>query len=425
MKLAILGSSPIALETAVRFHLHGASLTWFNASEGQLHFAFASGHLNWETTTSELGWELIKEKPAEQFSPELWTQKYLNPLTQILKSGQEVKTHPVLSITKRYLGLDEDIKGKSRFLDLFRVIFQVNPAEFIDKQKDSDPEMYEKLNAEFVQSLQSHIEMYEDFDVVIDVREATLAQSLGASGKALGEARISPQHISYGAEAMRSGSIMDPKGAVREMALIGSGELAVETLLCLQDWMKDIHTRLFVVTHESEPFEEFLKSAVNSTKEKFQALLSDMQNEWESERETFHIKLREWQELDDFVQVKIPKPAEPIPRLNFFSGHNVTAVDQLIDRKRLFLTLEKPDFREGKWHSENNELDLKTVGVDHVLAVADMKREEIAILKPQEVGYFELIPHHASTQNFWSIDINQLKGIEDEIFKLFSPASTH
>lgn len=425
MKLAILGSSPIALEAAVRFHLHGASLTWFNVSEGQITFAFPSATLSWESTTSPEGWALINEQPAGKFTPEAWTQKYLNPLTVILKSAQEVKPHPVLSITKRYLSLDEEINGKSRFLDLFRVIFLVNPADFIEKQKNSDPEMYLKLNDEFVQSLQSHIEMFEDFDLIIDAREPIQSLSVAATGRAMGEKRVSGQYISYGLDAMRLAPTLDPNGHCRELAVIGSGEFAVETLLGLQDWMKDVHTRLFLITTEVEPFTNFLKIADTGTKEKFQEFLDYMKSEWEKETETFHVKLREWQELDDFVQVKIPKPAEPIPRLNFFSGHNVTAIDQLIDRKRLFLTLEKPEFRQGLWHQENNVLDLKTIGVDHIFVVSGMKRESVSFLREDEQGFFEVYPHHPSTNGWWKLDLDQLKGIEDEIFKLFSPSSTH
>jgi hypothetical protein len=153
--------------------------------------------------------------------------------------------------------------------------------------------------------------------------------------------------------------------------------------------------------------------------------MKDMEEEFQEEVKTFSQKLREWQTLDDFIQVKIPRPAEPIPRLNFFSGHNVTAIDELIDRKRMFITLEKPDFRQGKKHPENNHLDLKTLGVDHILVAHAKKNRSMIELPSQERGFFDLTPIRANIKNSWERDVENLKGVEDEVFKLFSPADPH
>jgi hypothetical protein len=111
--------------------------------------------------------------------------------------------------------------------------------------------------------------------------------------------------------------------------------------------------------------------------------------------------------------------------LVFFSGHNVTAVDELIDRRRMFLTLEKPDFREGKIHPENNQLDLKTIGVDHVINGHAQKDLKLIQLDSDEKGYFNLTPNLPNMKEGWTKDIHLLEGIENEIFKLFSPVSAH
>jgi hypothetical protein len=161
-------------------------------------------------------------------------------------------------------------------------------------------------------------------------------------------------------------------------------------------------------------------------KNQLKDVLNYFESEFEKETTTFHHKLREWQQLDDFVQAKIPRPVEPIPRLVFFSGHNATAVDQLIDKKRLFLTLEKPDFREGLKQPENNLLDLKTIGVDRVLVALDFERKPLEInLSPDEKGFFVLNPSSVSYKKSWESDLNRLKGLENEIFKLFTPAHAH
>ena len=151
-----------------------------------------------------------------------------------------------------------------------------------------------------------------------------------------------------------------------------------------------------------------------------------MDQEFEKEVNEFHQKLREWQELDDFVQAKKPKPVEPIPRLVYFSGHNATAVDQLIDKRRLFLTLEKPDFREGHKQSDNNALELKTIGVDRILVATNLQKPSIDIhLSVSEIGFYQLEVCLPLVSGAWFKDLEKLKGIENEIFKLFSPAGAH
>jgi len=215
-------------------------------------------------------------------------------------------------------------------------------------------------------------------------------------------------------------------GPERELALVGSHELAAETLMELEGWLKDPRSRLFIVSEEPTPFEYYLRRAVPEKSQKLKSILDYFVQEFKKESEDFHQKLREWQDLDDFIQVKVPKPAEPIPRLVFFSGHNATAVDQLIDKRRLFLTLEKPEFREGLIQAENNALELKTIGVDKVLVATRFERSEIKIgLRMSEKGYFEAVPACTFFTDAWKCDLDQLKGIEDEIFKLFSPRDSH
>lgn len=425
MKLAILGSHSLALETAVRFHVHGAAVTWFRDSQ-ESDFLPLSSDLSWENTTTDNGWELLgKTKITTGFSPEAWTTFYRDPLIDIIRSEQEFKPYKVLSISKRFLAPRETITGKDRFYDLFRIIYQLNPTEFVERQKENDPAMYERLSTEMMESLQSTLEMYDDFDLVVDLRPAREVISINENGRALGESRVSQDKVSKGTRILSELNEITNNKDIREMILIGSGEVAIEALLGLRDWVLNPVNRLFVATAEEVPFEKFLQTASQQVKEKFDHFMAVIQTHWENEMNIFHEKLREWQALDDFVQAKKPRPAEPIPQVNFFSGHNVTAIDQLIDRKRLFLTLEKPDFREGKWQPENNILDLKTLGVDHVLVATRMKREDIVALDDNEKGYFSHQPTSANVDQHWEKDLAALKGIENEVFKLFSLAGTH
>lgn len=426
MKLAILGSSPIALEAALRFHLHGAAITWFNFDEREPESLYESSEINWAQYTTESGWFSLGANKKQTLSWNEWKEHYYSPLVQILKQHHEVKTYEVISITKRFLAPQEEIEGKSRFYDLFRIIFQLNPEEFINKQKENDPETYQKLSEELVRSLQSSLEMYEDFDVVLDLRRETKPTSMAATGRALGEGRITSDKISYGLEALSFVKTLKATPEYRELALIGSSDLAAEILICMEEWLKEPRSRLFIVSTEADPFENVLNSANEKSAQKLRHIFSMMESEFQKEVDEFYAKLKEWQSLDEFVQVKYPRPVEPIPRLNFFSGHNVIAADQLIDRNRLFLTLEKPDFREGKKHPDNNLLDLKTIGADHILVANSLTKETLSpFLNKDEKGMFCINPARPFVKDAWSIDLNRLKGIEDEIFKLFSPASTH
>jgi hypothetical protein len=246
--------------------------------------------------------------------------------------------------------------------------------------------------------------------------------SAAASGRALGEGRKSDK-VSYALDALKFSKNIPAE--LRDIAMIGSDSMAAEMLISLFDWLKDPRSTLFVITTEEEPFEAYLQAADVKTREKFLTIVQYMENEFQKEIEVFTKKLRDWQELDDFVQVKIPKPAEPIPRLNFFSGHNVTAIDELIDRKRMFVTLEKPEFRNGKKHPENNNLDLKTVGADHVLVAHAKKDLSIIEVDHGDQGFFGFTPARLNVANAWEKDLEILEGIEDEIFKLFSPVDSH
>lgn len=424
MKLAILGSSPIALEAALRFHLHGASLTWFNFEEVEYesYFPVLKDHY-----VSEAGKQLLGSEFRAPVDFHSWKADYYNPLMELMKKEQKIRPHEVVSVTKRYLAPFEELQGKSRFIDLFRVIFEMNPVDFIKEQEANNPETFQRLTEELKTSLQTKLEMFEDFDLVLDLRRASAPASLSITGRALGESRIPKDHIKYGFESLSMARLINQEaGNVREIILIGSGEVAAEIVVSLSDWLKDNRSRLFVVSEESWPFEKYLKHGEKAQADKLNDVLIYMEGEFEKEVEEFHHKLREWQGLDDFVQAKMSKPVEPIPRLVYFSGHNATAVDMLVDRRRLFLTLEKPDFREGNKQADNNGLELKTIGADRIFVANKNQKPRLDThLVPDETGYFDFECTLPNIAGAWSKDLEKLKGIENEIFKLFSPAGTH
>jgi hypothetical protein len=276
------------------------------------------------------------------------------------------------------------------------------------------------LSDEFIQSLQASLEMYEDFDVIFDFRKAVEPTSMSVSGRALGEERINDEKVYRGLSIFQ----YSPKETVREVILIGSGEVSATILMKFDNWLVDPRNRLFIVSHEENPYSSFLEKATEEVKNPLLKLLKRMESEFHHEADLFQAQLREWQDLDDFIRAKKPRPAEPIPRLVFFSGHNVTAIDQLIDKKRLFLTLEKPDWRKGLRQPENNHLDLKTIGVDEVVVANDFKKKNISEYSlVNEIGYFILSSKGYVYKDAWRDNLDELQKIEDQVFKLFSPHS--
>lgn len=417
MKVAILGSSPVALEAALRFHAHGAAITWFNLEDDLYHQQ--SIDMDWKDAVSSLGEKLLG-KEFTKLNYQQWLASYFHPLESLLKNeGQRVKPFEVVAITKSRLAPGEEIPGKTRFHDLFRVIYEIDPQNFINEQKDSDPSLFKRLNDEVVHSLQSKIEMYEDMDLVIDCRRPNQPLSLNINGRALGEKRIRQGYLFSGLDALKKSK--EDKSNYREVAIVGNDDLTAEMILHFSQWLDDSRMRLFIVSHESTPLESFLQTAKADIAEKLRSFFDRSHAEFIKETEDFMQKLRQWQELDDFVQVKIPRPTEPIPRLVFFMAHNACAIDQLIDNKRIFLTLETSDFRESKIQAENNQLDLKTIGVDCVL-VSNGFSDQFNILEKNELGYFRIRPQSLLTNGHWQTDLGELNEIEGAIFKLFSPA---
>jgi len=423
MKIALLGSAPIVLEAALLFDDYEAQVTWFKGDQFIDSF-FSSVSITWADCTSSRGLQVLDSLKLQKsfldlpFSWQLWEESYFLPLLNYFKNRQVLKDYKVSHISKRYLAKDEAISGKSRFYDLFRIIYELNPEEFINQQKDANPETYQRLSEEFLNSLQSSLEMYEDFDLVFDFRSLRKRDSVSVTGKALGEDRLVSKNLHQGTEILK----FQVQDSTRDIALVGSGEFAAQILIQLEHWLDDPRMRLFVVTDEEDPFASLKKSAHVELKKKIDQVLEKFEIEFQKENEKFFEELRAWQNLDDFIQAKKPKPPEPIPRLVFFSGHNVSAVDQLIDRKRLFLTLEIPDWRKGIKQPENNYLDLKTIGVDEIIVANGFKKDfEYQRNLEDEVGYFKWMPLSYAFTEAWSKNFETLYEIKDRVFKLFSP----
>lgn len=322
MKVAILGPSTSALEIAQKLHELGASVRLY------------------------------------------WGPDRSSPALAALREANVIVPHPWARVTKRFLLPGATPPSKNRFSDLFRVVHLVDPKPIIERGMAEQPEVYEKMSEDFLSSLTGQLEMFEDVDVVIDAAARVPRMSMGPGGVAVGESKLRE-----GSHVVMQGqtNLREWVGQVREVAIVGAGEQACHALLQLKDWLDaHVNNRVFVITAETTPFDK--------PSSEMQAFLTHEATLHAKELELHKVSDAAWLELDDFIQAKKPRPEIPIPRFVVFSGHVVTAADQLVDQSRTFLTCETMPWIKGEMHPENNGLDLKTIGVDKVIVATGTRR---------------------------------------------------
>lgn len=299
--------------------------------------------------------------------PELHTEELIE-----LHRQDVLIAAPWTKVTKRFLPAGVVPKDKTRFLDLFRVSFQVNPEAMINQGLIDQPEVYQKLSEEFMASLKGQLEMFEDVDVVIDASTLKTRRTFGPGGPAVGESRLRPGTFAFAGDE----SDWSQWGReLQEIAVIGDGRQAAEILCSLKTWWSKKSKRIFLVSASDNPFAQFMKENHEDLNRELDIFLKTAEDEHHQARQAWEKNLSEWQELDDFIRAKKPKPEMPIPRLVIFSAHMLTGVDQLVDKSRSFLTLETIPWLSGQMQPENNHMELKTIGVDLIIGATGTIRD--------------------------------------------------
>lgn len=284
-----------------------------------------------------------------------------------------IKPFPVKRVTKRYLNLDEEINGRSRFFDLFRVVFTVKPKE--SKQA-------ENLSEKDIEALQDEIEFYDDVDIVVDARTKELNR-MGPGGEyAINEIYHNKKFIDY----MGVSSI--DLASVKNLAVIGTKNIeriSDELKMFLQDSKK----RIFLIEHQ------FGHKYPEAVVELEQQANDNMQNDIAE----FEKKIDEWKQLEDYEKVKVPRPKEPHSQLTHMKGHTVISCDRLSDHQEFFLTVEAPEFRQGN-------SSLITINCDAIIVMQGF-RSPLPInngLLEKEIGFFKLKDNEMKTHIISSIE---------------------
>ncbi|POB12981.1 MULTISPECIES: hypothetical protein [Pseudomonadati] len=298
----------------------------------------------------------------------------------------------VIRVHKRFLSPNSVLESRSRMADTFRVVFKVNATTEIERQKLENPEVFEKLGKDVLESLKNSIESFEDFDFICYSNELTIANPMGAAQvHALNELALADdERITYHNE--HHASLEDIK-ATRNLCLVGTGIENLRLLsLIKEDYLNDLTKTLQLITAEEVPFGNLTSAQVKEYKDEisqFSDLLAKDRQQFDEEKREFEEKIMQWRSLEPHIKAKTPTPAEPKPRLMIYNSAVVSSVDKLLDRKGLFVTIEGSDLLGGA--EQLKTLACDRICVDQGVSVESSKVRGLAM---DEEGFY---PLHAMT----------------------------
>lgn len=400
MKIAVLGAGPIGLHTTFKAIQLGASVTLF-APHGaasridQLAASWPDYVLGtWGELSLQSARDLLKLNAKESDLVNASDYRaYLSGLWELVASEVDsLKVNHVKRVHKRFLGHGEKPLGATRFFDLFRVVYGLDPATQMKQMGEEYPELTENLKQSLSekdwQGLHSMAESFEDFDVVFDVsgKYKNPLPAGPSQALALNEAFVRELGgIEYGIAALKKIHTIceSPMGEKRDYVIVGSGELAAMALAHLGT-SENVNT-LTVITSEAEPFLK-LRDESKVLSNELEKILMKEAHDFEAQKQTYESDLHAWRALEPHEKSKIAAPAEPKRRLRLWGGANVTALDRLSDRQELFVTTELPAFRfEEKKEGEK----LMTFACHDLFVLTGHKKTNLAHgLATDEVGHY-------------------------------------
>jgi len=464
MKVGIIGGGPLAIEMSLQLTTLGAGVSIFSPSLGgkvrlfgeEKQLLGSSGKMAgpWSEITTAVGRKTLLDQSGKSNDhlfdhglvpsiDEYW-EKYLKPLSKFVQKNIIHNDGKVLRVHKRFLSLDEEIDGRTRLLDLFRVVYLKAPDEESFSEKSLDKKTLDSLGNDVINSLKNPMEQFDDFDIIVDATGVlgNPSQMGPSSTLALNEKNPSlKEQVFYGVENFKN--LLPLRESVKKLTIVGSGESSGKFLLNIKDLIEKESIKVSLVTTEENPFQEELE---NGKKDLFlkelDQFLKERQIAFENKRVTFEKSLREWRDLEDYMKAKVPRPKEPSKNPSFFCGFNVTAVDKLIDREEVFVTIENAPFRG----SSNN---VKTIPCDKVAVLtgyqcshylfeglkADFtpsKKQALSNngLHPHEPGFYTLGPvndtqnQDSNSQSIQRYELNdglhQIEVIVDNILSFFT-----
>lgn len=400
MKMAIVGSGPLAILAAHHFDQIGAEVSLFQRSP-------LGGNLR---TLMETHPEFKIEFEKSEITLKEFFEKVIVPAVSDLEQYNLTKHGDVLRVHKRFLAPTEVVPGRTRLHDLFRVVFSRNPQETIVKQMEESPELFAHLGEEVIQSLHKPVESFDDFDLVIEARGfGKTPNPMGAGNSlALNENNLKDSSLLFYEKDIFTKLNLENKKTV---ILVGNGPSCMMALLKFNDWLLSSpgHELHWVTNVPADT-----TSGVKWLDNQVAVFRKEIEERFDKAKLTYETKIREWRDLEDYVKVKVPKPIEPTPLLVIHEGYDVTSVDRLLDREGVFTTIESPDFREYA----TKPSDMMTLAADALCIACGVSSESLGknSLAENEPGHYVL--------NSFSIDtaLEDIKKIEQDILNYFKKA---
>jgi hypothetical protein len=422
MKVAVLGSGPLAIEVAVDLVGEGASVKLIGKNDPGGHLSYLSKVLpktlvDFQSSTTEVGRELSGFSTEALVSVAELTSEYYAPLVRKLEETRSIQQREVLRVQKQFLELDEEIDSHSRLFDLFRVTTALNPSGMVEEQLEQNPELREKIGEEILSSLKNQVESFEDFDLVIDARGSfQVPLALGPSGfYALNESVLSSNsQVHYGLMSPKTISDLEK---FESITIVGTGYNAALNLCLLENWLGEKEGRVVnIVGPEKAAFKKVLKdkNTPEIIKEGVKRIIKTHLSLWRSKCEEVEKEILNWRGLEAHERMKVTPPEFPTPKVCLYEGYSVTSVDRLLDQDATFLTLEIPN-----WRNENEAKNLVTLAQDLVLGSNGFREssEVIGPMRNDEPGFFKL-----SANDGLATGLENIKLIKSAIFNFFSRA---
>ena len=236
----------------------------------------------------------------------------------------------------------------------------------------------------------------EDFDLVIDARGNTKYTPLGKAGAFCLNERIYFDQLLTDENKLSNGS------------LLLSGDIKN-----LGTWLEKAKTWLSLdsknVIHLVLPKGKTVQS-VSDQNPIAKEVLEHNQREMEEEAKLVEQKLKEWNEMEDYVRVKYPRPQARAPKIQVYENVGIVSIDRLDDHQDYFVSLEVyEDFK----NPASNEI--RTLGAHQIINAYDKKFDTSVYeyLNTDEDGLYILNTSESSEKIF--------NDVFNDIKKYFSP----
>ena len=379
MKLAVLGSGPRALETALFFEKQDCSVTIFYEESESIHWFERIGAIDEMIKTSAYGRELLQITETD-LQHNSYRDLYFNPLRNYFSQQQKLRDCRVSRLTKAHLSSREEINGSSRLVDLFRVTFEMDTERLIKEQQKVNEMAFNNISTDSILSLKRSIEMAEDFDVVVmayDSYENNMPIGVG-NNFCLNEKffNIEEKFFNRGVE-----NIIE----ANSIAIFGNPSKIAYGLYRLREWLKKNESNNVSLVYKGRDLRSKLtKTNSQKVNETLIEMLTELDKFHGNEKQRLEKALIEWNSLEDYEKVKYPRPSMNSPQVKFYEQMNLISIDQLDESKKFYLTLE-PKKNNNKFEEFHG---VSTIGVDSIV------NEQIGLIEYQLFSGLKVSPHH-------------------------------